>query len=183
MIPDKPSFRWKTSTFLNDSVAVIIQWLPNVQGHPGSHFKVKYRIENVEGNQKSNNDTSLDWQLSQDIYDKDFAIINDLLRNEQYEFVVISVDGKYETPSASVRISTATNGKPIKKPLMNNNETKYNWGTGILLLIVAIVLLSLLCVCIIKRNRGDKYYIHDNDSFSVREYTEEWNDHQEPVQS
>jgi glucan biosynthesis protein len=42
-IPDTPQFRWYHMPTDNGLANIKVVWLPNVDGHPGSHFQVRYR--------------------------------------------------------------------------------------------------------------------------------------------
>jgi len=43
--PDIPQFTWETVPVENGYSHVKITWLPNLNGNPGSHFFVKYKLK------------------------------------------------------------------------------------------------------------------------------------------
>lgn len=82
--PDIPTFeieRYKSAK---------IQWKPNYAGASGTHFFVKYRKKG-----------DLDFKKTDPQINDDTIIVGSLETNKEYEFKVVSVDGKYETESAS----------------------------------------------------------------------------------
>lgn len=43
--PDVPQFTWETVPVENGYSNVRVIWLPNLNGNPGSHFFVKYKLK------------------------------------------------------------------------------------------------------------------------------------------
>lgn len=43
--PDIPQFTWETVPVENGYSIVRVIWLPNLNGNPGSHFFVKYKLK------------------------------------------------------------------------------------------------------------------------------------------
>ena len=79
---------------------ITVNWSPNINGRPGTHFFVKYRI-------KDETSDPSDYDLDEDpsyvatdpeLYE-DFIIIRGLNPNKTYEFIVVSVDGEYMAES------------------------------------------------------------------------------------
>lgn len=86
--PDRPDFIWEQLPSENGFATVKVNWLPNVNGRPGTHFFVKYRIKG-----------ETTWLTTDYELDNDFVIVRGLQPDETYEFVTISVDGEHLTES------------------------------------------------------------------------------------
>lgn len=84
----------------NGYVPVRVNWLPNVNGRPGSHFFVKYRKKGATT-----------WLDSDQEFNNDFIIISGLLPDTEYEFAAISVDGDHLTESNVQEVITVGVGK------------------------------------------------------------------------
>lgn len=89
-----PSFSWDVLTKENGFVKLRLNWLPNVDGIPGSKFFVKFREKCKEK-----------WNATNEIVTDDFIIFT-LPQNYVYEFIVISVDGNYKAESDVKELST-----------------------------------------------------------------------------
>ncbi|KAL1110491.1 hypothetical protein AAG570_008019, partial [Ranatra chinensis] len=99
------------------------------------------------------------YQKTSERLDEDFIIVRGLQPSETYEFKVVSVDGGYMTESEPEYIETY-NG-PMIEP--KQNVATAGWFIGMLLAII-FLLLVLILVCIIKRNRGGKYAVHEREA-------------------
>lgn len=99
---DPPTFEWEllNSTVNNENVSIKVIWMPNVDGHPGTNFFVKYHKKG-----------ELKWNKTEQIRDVDYVIISELPLNEVFEFRVVSVDGEHTAESQTIEISTRINGK------------------------------------------------------------------------
>lgn len=101
--PDTPSFTWTQLPSENGYPAIRINWLPALEaGRSGSHFFAKYRIKG-----------ETTWSSTGDVLDEDFVIVRALEPDETYEFVVVSVDGKYLTESKVQDVATYSIGMYI----------------------------------------------------------------------
>lgn len=118
--PDPPTFTWELSPTKNDEqkIDIIVIWMPKVDGVPGSHFFVKYRIKG-----------RADWNTTHVIFYEDFKKISSLLKNNVYELSVVSVDGEYLAESEVQEISTITkNGVFNENPLLKiYSEINFVW--------------------------------------------------------
>lgn len=96
--PTKPSFTWE---FLDAAYnKTNITWLPDMDGNPGSSFRVVYRLKGHTG-----------WIETETVINSKSAIIDDLLSDTVYEMAVVSIDGKYTTESDVQEIKTIVPGK------------------------------------------------------------------------
>lgn len=93
--PDRPDFVWEQLPSDNGYVPIRVNWMPNVNGRPGSHFFVKYRIKGET--------TWLDTDYE---FNNDYVIIPGLQPDTDYEFAVISVDGEHMTESLTQDVQT-----------------------------------------------------------------------------
>lgn len=84
----------------NGYVPVRVNWMPNVNGRPGSHFFVKYRIKG-----------ETTWLNSDQEFNNDYIIIPGLQPDTEYEFAAISVDGDHLTESNVQEVITVGVGK------------------------------------------------------------------------
>ena len=93
-----------------------------------------------------------------------------------YEFRVVAVDGTLSTPSAIREIDT--NG--IEGPIIvrERNLANAGWFIG-MMLALAIIILLFIIICIIRRNRGGKYDVHDRElANGRRDYPDEGGFHE-----
>lgn len=80
--PNQPTFSWEILGSVENSMRVKINWIPDLNGNPGSHFFVQYRMRGIR-----------EWNETDHIDTDDYVIIDDLSRRERYEFKAISVEG------------------------------------------------------------------------------------------
>lgn len=78
-MPDLSSLTWIQIPTSN-KYSVRVTWMPNIDRNPGSSFYVKYRIKDNKN-----------WIHTDQIYDKDFIIVNNLLLDKSYDFAIVSV--------------------------------------------------------------------------------------------
>ncbi|XP_063242824.1 neuroglian isoform X3 [Bacillus rossius redtenbacheri] len=160
--PDVPKFTWHHLPTENGYATIKVVWLPNVmEGRPGSHFFVKYR-------QKG----ETIFQESEPEMIEDFIIVRGLMQGEIYDFRVVAVDGDKMTESEPEEVETYSVVEgPIIQP--KENVATAGWFIG-MMLAIAFLLLVLIIVCIIKRNRGGKYAVHEREAAHGRnDYPEE----------
>lgn len=151
-------------------------WYPNNDGgKPGSHFFVKYRMKGES-----------QWLVSDPEIINDRTTIRGMQPDTNYEFRVVAVDGEHMTESGTQDVDTYGMGEcegenllvnrvlirlliinciyPSEGPLIvsNRNVATAGWFIG-MMLAIAFLLLLLIIVCIVKRNRGGKYDVHDRE--------------------
>ncbi|XP_062139817.1 neuroglian isoform X1 [Drosophila sulfurigaster albostrigata] len=147
--PSPPTFNWEQIPSPDGSPNYRINWVPNIDGRSGSHFFTKYR---VQGESK--------WLEVQEETVKDYQELSTLEPDTVYEVRVTSVDGHYQTDSPVKIIDTSDADGPI----MVRNESLANAGWFIgMMLALAIIILLFIILCIIRRNRGGKYDVHDRE--------------------
>lgn len=164
--PGVPTFTWEPIRSVdpdNNLIGVRIQWLPargpNI--NPGSHFSVKYKRQGEPT-----------FREEGPILTEDFVNINGLDAGESYDFLVTSVDGNYYVDSES-QLVNFDGPKRVKE-----NVANAGWFIG-MMLAIAILLLVLIIVCIIKRNRGGKYAVHEREQANGRhDYPDEGGFHE-----
>lgn len=159
--PAKPNFEWEP---VKDSSSIKVQWIPDQNGNSGSLFYVKYR-------QKG----KTTYEKTAEIKNENSTIVGGLEVGEKYEFIVTSVDDNFHTDSDAQEVSTSIDG-PIITP--KENVATAGWFIG-MMLAIAILLLVLIIVCIIKRNRGGKYAVHEREQANGRhDYPDEGGFHE-----
>lgn len=162
--PSKPSFNWQRLPTDGQYATIRVRWLPNVD-RPGSHFYVKYRRVGESTFMQS------DPELLEDYRD-----ITGLENGEKYDFMVTSVDGEYVTNSDIQVVDTYDSEGPIIQP--RENVATAGWFIG-MMLAIAFLLLVLIMVCILKRNRGGKYAVHEREQANGRhDYQDEGGFHE-----
>ncbi|XP_065202283.1 neuroglian isoform X2 [Planococcus citri] len=126
----------------------------------GSHFYVKYRLK---GEPRFDQITEIS---------EDYVIVRSLRPNEVYEFIVGSVDGNYTSESDPRDVETyASADNPIVQA--KENMATAGWFVG-MILAIAFLILVLILVCLVKRNRGGKYVVHEREAVNGRhDYPEE----------
>lgn len=147
--PDRPSFKLLRLPSESGYANVKALWLPNIDGRPGSHFYVKYRIKGEPI-----------YQQTAETTDEDYTIVRGLQPSETYEFKVVSVDGDFIAESDAEEMEMHSVDGPIIQP--KENVATAGWFIGMLLAII-FLLLVLILVCIVKRNRGGKYAVHERE--------------------
>lgn len=93
--PDPPYFTWEQLPSENGYATVRVNWMPSIEGKSGSHFFTKYRIKG-----------ETTWLSTDNVLEDDFVIIRGLQPDENYEFIVASVDGEYLTESQVQDVQT-----------------------------------------------------------------------------
>lgn len=164
--PSKPSFDWETiKDPLTSSASVRVHWRPNEEGNPGSHFYVKYR--------KKGQTNYLETPAE---INEDYTIVPGLESGEEYDFIVVSVDGPYNVESDVRDVNTYDVDGPIVRA--KENVATAGWFIG-MMLAIAFLLLVLIIVCIVKRNRGGKYAVHEREQANGRhDYPDEGGFHE-----
>lgn len=75
------------------------------------------------------------------------------------------MDGDYEVASKIVEVDTSAVEGPIIRP--QENVATAGWFIG-MMLAIAFLILVLILVCVIKRNRGGKYVVHEREAAAGR---------------
>ncbi|CAB0005124.1 unnamed protein product [Nesidiocoris tenuis] len=170
--PDPPSFHLVHLDSDNGYAQVKVVWLPYTEGKPGSHFFVKYRVKGEPT-----------FMQTLETMDTDYVIVKGLEPSQVYEFQVASVDGEFVTESAPQEVQMYS----VDGPTIDRVESvaTAGWFIGMLLAIV-FLLLVLILVCIIKRNRGGKYAVHEREAAHGRhDYPEDagFHEYSQPLDS
>lgn len=162
--PSIPNFRLVRLPSNNGVGTIKVVWLPNTSGRPGSFFFVKYKMKGeptfIITDPENNND---------------YLDVSGLELGETYEFVLVAADGNQYTESEVQEVDTYGIG-PIIQP--RENVATAGWFIG-MMLAIAFLLLVLIIVCIVKRNRGGKYAVHEREQANGRrDYPEEGGFHE-----
>ncbi|KAL3290227.1 hypothetical protein HHI36_023584 [Cryptolaemus montrouzieri] len=163
-LPSKPNFDWEP---IKDglSSSIKVHWLPSEDGNPGSHFYIKYRKRGEPTYRQTPPELSEDYQ-----------IVTGLESGEVYEFIVVSVDGNYNVPSDTQEVNTYDANGIVIVP--KENVATAGWFIGMMLAITFLLILFII-VCIIKRNRGGKYAVHEREQANGRhDYPDEGGFHE-----
>uniref|UniRef100_T1JDB9 Neuronal cell adhesion molecule n=1 Tax=Strigamia maritima TaxID=126957 RepID=T1JDB9_STRMM len=147
--PAKPTFTWYLMPTAEGKASVKVVWLPDVDRHPGSHFFVHFRKKG-----------ETDWDKTDDEHLLDNQLVENLEPGTMYEMKVVAVDGEFFTSSDEEEIETI--GVVYARNDLNNVATA-GWFIG-MMCAIAFLLLILLIVCLIKRNRGGKYSVHEKEA-------------------
>ncbi|CAG2165931.1 unnamed protein product [Oppiella nova] len=149
-----------------------VQWNPTTGSgkKPGSYFYVQYRLKGSErflNTPKDENQDSL------------IVPIRGLEEDKTYEIRVVAVDGQFETPSETQEISSSGGPGADSTAHLANFAP---WFIGMMCAIALIIVLVVL-VCIVKRNRGGKYSVHEKEAAQGREDYEEggFNEYNKPL--
>jgi hypothetical protein len=166
---DKPRFRWNQLPSENGNAQIRVEWIPKLGGgenaRPGSHFFVQYKLYGHTTFEKTDDEKY-----------ENHIIVRGLTPGQTYVFRVVSVDGDLNEFSDPEEILTYTDGTVIQAA--TNGTT--GWFIG-LIVALAFLILLLILVCIIKRNRGGKYAVYereiahgrlDYDEGGFREYSQ-----------
>lgn len=117
-----------------------------------------------------------EWLTTLEEKNRDFQEVAGLDPDSVYEFRVVSVDGHYFTESATQDVDTSGVEGPIKVP--RENLANAGWFIG-MMLALAIIIILFIIICIIRRNRGGKYDVHDREMQNGRrDYPDEGGFHE-----
>ncbi|KAK8743667.1 hypothetical protein OTU49_001198 [Cherax quadricarinatus] len=151
--PGKPTFVWQHISMKTGAPAIKITWIPNTETNPGSHFFVKYKLEGE----------SMYQETKPELY-QDFIVLKGLEAEKTYQMSVVAVDGIYNSESDVEEIDTHLSGVTsgvIRVP--SENIATHGWFIGMMLAIV-FLLVILIIVCVVKRNRGGKYAVQEREA-------------------
>ena len=93
--PDVPNFYWENIRSENGLANIKVVWQPALGGKAGSHFYVKYRVKDESS-----------WQTTDPELYENYLIVHGINPDHLYEFRVVSVDGEYQTESATQEVDT-----------------------------------------------------------------------------
>ncbi|XP_043273621.1 neuroglian isoform X2 [Venturia canescens] len=162
--PDMPHFTWETFPKENGYSNIKVIWIPNLNGYPGSHFYAKYKLKG----ETIFRETDPEFQSNE-------LEIRGLQSGEVYVVSVVAVDGNHLTESKPQEVETSSEG-PIIQP--KENYATAGWFIG-MMLAIAFLLVVLIIVCVIKRNRGGKYAVHERELAAGRgDYPDEGGFHE-----
>ncbi|XP_031786698.1 neuroglian isoform X2 [Nasonia vitripennis] len=162
--PDKPTFSWINIPKESGLSNVRITWEQKTDGFAGSHFFAKYRLkgETIEIPTDAE-------KLTNEIE------IRGLESGRTYIVSIVAVDGDYMTESAAQEVETSNEGPYIQA---QENVATAGWFIG-MMLAIAFLLFILIIVCVIKRNRGGKYAVHERELAAGRgDYPDEGGFHE-----
>lgn len=134
----------------------------------GINLNDNYALHRIKG--------ETEWNTLKPEKGKDYQEIASLDPDTVYEVRVVSVDGHYNTESATHEIDTNS----VEGPIMVRNESLANAGWFIgMMLALAIIIILFIILCIIRRNRGGKYDVHDRElANGRRDYPDEGGFHE-----
>ncbi|ODN00103.1 Neuroglian [Orchesella cincta] len=149
---NKPKFTWtQIATESNGAAAILVKWVPNKEGtgRAGSHFFVQY---------KRYGDTKFE-STEPEFYNLN-TTVRGLEPGETYVFRVVSVDGEKQKISDPEEIYTYPSDGPVVQAKPGSGTT--GWFIG-LIVAIAFLVLILILICIVKRNRGGKYAVYERE--------------------
>ncbi|KAL7648874.1 UNVERIFIED_CONTAM: hypothetical protein RMT77_000794 [Armadillidium vulgare] len=155
--PGKPRFTWHHVSTKTGDPAIKITWIPD-EANPGASFFAQYKRYGESSFMDSRHELN-----------EDFLILDGLDLDQTYEVRVVAVDGNYNTASDVEEIETSPTGVSsgvIRRP--SDNFATKGWFIG-MMLAIAFLLLILVIVCVVKRNRGGKYAVHEREAAQGRE--------------
>ncbi|XP_022649065.1 neuroglian-like [Varroa jacobsoni] len=169
--PDVPDFIWSLQPEKDGLASVRVTWLPNTN-RPGSAFQVHYRLKG----------SSDPWEQTQKNFEDDTQIVKGLHPGRYYEMRVVSLDGDYKTYS---KIEEVITSDVAIHPGSQDDVANASWFIG-MMCAIALLLLLLMIVCLVKRNRGGKYSVHEKELTRGRDldgFPEEggFNEYSKPV--
>ncbi|XP_058977900.1 neuroglian isoform X2 [Musca domestica] len=163
--PAVPYFEYHQEPSDNGLAKFRINWKPNSEGHAGTHFFTQYRIKG-----------ETQWNQAPEEKNRDYQEVAGLDPESVYEFRVVAVDGHFMTESDIQEIDIGAVEGPIKVP--NENLANAGWFIG-MMLALAIIIILFIIICIIRRNRGGKYDVHDRElANGRRDYPDEGGFHE-----
>ncbi|XP_065366259.1 neuroglian isoform X2 [Calliphora vicina] len=163
--PAMPFFECQQLPSDNGLAKFRVNWKPNTEGHAGTHFFTEYRIKG-----------ETEWNKAPEEKNRDYQEVAGLDPDTVYEFRVVAVDGHFMTESSTQEVDTNGVDGPIKVP--NENLANAGWFIG-MMLALAIIIILFIIICIIRRNRGGKYDVHDRElANGRRDYPDEGGFHE-----
>ncbi|GAB6021405.1 hypothetical protein CHUAL_004014 [Chamberlinius hualienensis] len=152
--PDKPTFTWVTLEPREGLAGILVTWQLKLEGHSGSHFFVQYRKRD-----------ETQFLKTKDILNDDSVAVTGLEPGIVYEVRIVAVDGKHHVESDIEEVQTVgAVSAPREAGILSNP----GWFIG-LMVAIFLLLAILIIVCLVKRNRGGKYSVHDKEAAQGRE--------------
>jgi len=149
--PSMPNFRYTHLTAQNQMSRIKVTWQPYVDGNPGSHFYVQYKKER-----------ETQWVKTEDQLNENSIVVKGLDPGTVYSFRVVAVDGEFQTPSWVQSVNTYLNIAAGHQPRQSTLASS-GWFIGMLLAILFLLVVCLV-VCLVKRNRGGKYAVQEQEA-------------------
>ncbi|XP_068626335.1 neuroglian isoform X1 [Battus philenor] len=146
--PDIPVFETMTVPAKEGTAHILVRWIPSLDGHPGTHFVAWYKLKGHP-----------DWLKTNEITEDDYVIVTGLEPGQVYEVKVTAHDGEYFSTSEIKDVDTTIDGPMIMR---DDKMATAGWFIGVMLAL-AFLLLVLVLVCVVRRNRGGKYDVHDRE--------------------
>ncbi|CAH1639978.1 unnamed protein product [Spodoptera littoralis] len=157
--PDIPVFETSTLPAKEGTAHILVRWIPSLDGHAGTHFVAWYKLKGHP-----------DWSKTNEVTDDDYVILTGLEPGQVYEVKLTAHDGEYFSSSEIKDVDTTIDG-PIVEP-GEDKTASAGWFIGVMLAL-AFLLLVLVLVCVVRRNRGGKYDVHDRElAHGRRDYAE-----------
>ncbi|XP_055305925.1 neuroglian-like [Sitodiplosis mosellana] len=121
--PDVPSFTWEPLESTTNETSVRVNWIPKLNGNPGSSFRVLYRMD-----EKSN------WTETEEVINHNSIIVTGLLQNQAYEMAVVSIDGQFLAQS--------------EVQILKTNEDESSNTSMIISISVVLIVSALFSICV-----------------------------------
>ncbi len=114
--PSRPRFKYLVMNPEAGHARIKVTWMPQIDGQPGSHFYVQYKLVYADKlvlsrfaqfllcRCRKNMETQ--FLRSDDELNEDSIVIRGLEPDFTYDFRVVAVDGRHETPSETLPIYT-----------------------------------------------------------------------------
>jgi len=126
--PSRPKFKFAVMNPEGGLARIKVTWQPQIEGNPGSHFYVQYRKTH-----------ETQFLSSEEELNGDSIVIRGLDPDVEYDFRVVAVDGKLETPSEVLPVYTYSTMPPTGaagyQPLAHSG-----WFIGMILAVLFLIL-------------------------------------------
>ena len=101
------------------------------------------------------------WIKTEDQLNENSIVVKGLEPGHTYQFRVVAVDGRFQTPSRIQDVHTYASFPPMDQ-MNQSTVASSGWFIG---MIMALIFLICVCVavCLIKRNRGGKYAVQEQE--------------------
>ena len=101
------------------------------------------------------------WIKTEDQLNENSIVVRGLEPGLTYQFRVVAVDGQFQTPSRIQDVMTYAHFPPMDQ-INQTTVASSGWFIG---MVLALIFLAAVCVvvCLIKRNRGGKYAVQEQE--------------------
>ena len=101
------------------------------------------------------------WIKTEDQLNENSIVVRGLEPGLTYQFRVVAVDGQFQTPSRIQDVTTYASFPPMDQ-INQSTVASSGWFIG---MVLALIFLACVCVvvCLIKRNRGGKYAVQEQE--------------------